>query len=81
MNSRPTSMLRNTCAGITELRIFKIPVRILAVADEEGEGEHLELMFGNLDEGAEKNTIKLNRKYGTMPPAAPTSEKRHLKTQ
>lgn len=74
-------MLRNTCAGITEIRIFKIPVRILAVGDEEGEGEHLELMFGNVDEEAENKTIKPNRKYGTMPALEPASSRRHLKTQ
>lgn len=68
VNSSPSAALRNTCAGITELHIFKLPVRILAVTDEEGEGEHLELVFGKVDEGKlEKNTIKPNRTYGTMP--------------
>ncbi|KAL8902718.1 MAG: hypothetical protein Q9207_004430 [Kuettlingeria erythrocarpa] len=68
VNSSPSAALRNTCAGITELHIFKLPVRILAMTDEEGEGEHLELVFGNVDEGKlETNTIKPNRTYGTMP--------------
>ncbi|KAI4115064.1 MAG: hypothetical protein LQ345_004271, partial [Seirophora villosa] len=68
VNSSPTAALRNTCAGITELHIFKLPVRVLAMADEEGEGEHLELVFGNVDEEKmEKNTIRPNRTYGTMP--------------
>ena len=68
MNSTPTTVLRNTCAGISELRIYKLPVRVLAMRDEEGDGEHLELVFGNgMDEKIiEKKTIKKNRVYGTM---------------
>lgn len=65
MNSKPTKALRNTCAGIRELHIFQLPVRVLAVPDKEGEGEHLELVFG--EEETEGDTIKANRKYGTMP--------------
>lgn len=68
MNSTPTAALRNTCAGITELNIFKLPVRVLAFRDAEGDGEHLELVFGKLDEKTlESRTIKANRAYGTMP--------------
>lgn len=68
MNSSPTAALRNTCAGITELHIFKLPVRILAMNDLEGEGEHLELVFGDTEsEVTDKNTIQTNRAYGTMP--------------
>ncbi|KAL8787423.1 MAG: hypothetical protein Q9213_002200 [Squamulea squamosa] len=68
MNSTPTTALRNTCAGITELHIFKLPVRILVSKDEEGEGEHLELVFGRVeDEKMEERTIKANRKHGTLP--------------
>ena len=68
MNSTPTTALRNTCAGITELNIYKLPVRVLAFRDEEGDGEHLELVFGDLDEKTlENKTIKANRVYGTMP--------------
>ena len=68
MNSTPTAALRNTCAGITELKIFKLPVRVLAFRDAEGDGEHLELVFGDLDEKTlESRTIKPNRAYGTMP--------------
>lgn len=74
MNSTPTAALRNTCAGITELHIFQLPVRVLAKRDDEGDGEHLELAFGNAS-GEEKNgtLIKVNRTYGTMP-----SSKRHV---
>ena len=72
VNSSPTTALRNTCAGITEFAIFKLPVRILAMRDEEGEGEHLELVFGNLDEkSVESRVIKPNRSYGTMPSVKP----------
>ena len=68
INSQPATALRNTCAGITEIRIFKTSVRILALSDEEGEGEHLELVFGEVkEEIAQKKAIKPNRVYGTMP--------------
>ena len=51
-----------------ELDIFKIPVRVLAVRDSEGEGEHLELFFGDVDEKDVRGTpIKPNRVYGTLP--------------
>ena len=69
MNSTPTAALRNTCAGITELSIFKLPIRILVKNDVEGEGEHLELSFGDYEkiDAVEGETIKMNRAYGTMP--------------
>ncbi|KAL8804374.1 MAG: hypothetical protein Q9200_005848 [Gallowayella weberi] len=68
INSTPTTALRNTCAGISELHIFKLPVRILVSRDEEGEGEHLELVFGKVDdESAKARTIKPNTTYGTLP--------------
>ena len=82
MNSTPTAALRNTCAGISELHIFQLPVRILAKRDdEEGDGEHLELVFGNQNnsgygggggkkKGEEEEDGKLimfNRAYGTIP--------------
>ena len=68
MNSTPTAALRNTCAGITELDVFKLPVRVLALRDAEGDGEHLELVFGKRDEKTlENKTINANRVYGTMP--------------
>lgn len=71
MNSTPTTLLRNTCAGIMELNIFKLPVRVLAIQDDEGDGEHLELVFGNVDEkDARGTTIKPNRVYGTLPKMA-----------
>ncbi|KAL9591419.1 MAG: hypothetical protein Q9179_007742 [Wetmoreana sp. 5 TL-2023] len=68
VNSTPTAALRNTCAGITEMHIFKLPVRVLVSKDEEGEGEHLELVFGQVDnEKTEERRIRENRTYGTLP--------------
>ena len=81
MNSTPTAALRNTCAGISELHIIQLPVRILAKRDdEEDDGEQLELIFGNSsnsgsgnlekNKGEEEEDSKLimfNRAYGTMP--------------
>lgn len=69
VNSTPSVLLRNTCAGITELDIFKTPVRVLAFRDNENsDGEHLELVFGDLDEKSiQHQVIKKNRVYGTMP--------------
>lgn len=67
MNSTSTTALRNTCAGISELKVFKLPVRVLTTRDEEGEGEHLELVYGSMGEKSLQNrTIKKNRVYGTM---------------
>ena len=68
MNSTPTGALRNTCAGITELHIFKLSVRVLVRNDIEGEGEHLELVFDETGpEKASEVTVRPNRAYGTMP--------------
>ncbi|KAL8692746.1 MAG: hypothetical protein Q9218_002283 [Villophora microphyllina] len=68
VNSTPTTALRNTCAGITEMHIFKLPVRVLVSKDEEGEGEHLELMFGQVDdEKTAERRIMENRTYATLP--------------
>ena len=72
VNSSPTTVLRNTCAGITEFDIFKLPVRILTTRDQEGDGEHLELVFGSQDEkSAMHGIIKPNRAYGTLPSVKP----------
>lgn len=67
INSAPTACLRNTCAGISELHIFKLPVRILVSKDDEGDGEHLELVFGAVAaEKTKQSLIQPNRAYGTM---------------
>ncbi|KAL9599780.1 MAG: hypothetical protein Q9179_003455 [Wetmoreana sp. 5 TL-2023] len=79
MNSTPTAALRNTCAGISELHIFKLPVRVLVSNDEEGEGEHLELVFGQVDEEKMKEkTIVANRTYGTLPKGAKEEGKKNV---
>ncbi|KAL8948896.1 MAG: hypothetical protein Q9222_004954 [Ikaeria aurantiellina] len=69
INSTPTAALRNTCAGINEMHVFKLPVRVLAMKDAEGEEEHLELVFGSVkdDEKARGGPVKTNQVYGTMP--------------
>ncbi|KAL9585099.1 MAG: hypothetical protein Q9212_001725 [Teloschistes hypoglaucus] len=65
MNSAPSKLLRNTSSGITETNIFKLPARIFAKPDDEGEGEHLELVLGEQDEKTlEQRTLKMNRVYG-----------------
>ena len=75
VNSSPTTAIRNTCAGITEFAIFKLPVCILAMCDEEGESEHLELVFGSVDEkSVENRVIKPNRVDGTMPSVKPSEK-------
>lgn len=66
MNSTPTAALRNTCADITELNIFKLSVRVLTFRDAKDD-EHLKLIFGKLDEETLKSRIiKANRAYDTM---------------
>ena len=78
MNSTPTAALRNTCAGISELHIFQLPVRVLAKREnEESDGEHLGLVFGGQNSGCgggkkkgeeeDGKLIMFNRAYGTMP--------------
>ena len=65
MNSTPTSLLRNTSSGILDSKIYKLPARVFARPDDEGEGEHLELVLGEQDEKTvEQQTLKVNRVYG-----------------
>ena len=67
-NSTPSEELQNTCAGITEYRTFELPVRVLVTTNKEGDGEHLEMVFGDVDDGeAEKRRIKPGRVYGRLP--------------
>ena len=74
-NSTPTKELQNTCAGITEHRIFQLPVRVLVTPDDEGDGEHLEMVFGDIDDGqAKKRRIMPGRVYGRL------IEKKQLET-
>ncbi|KAI4269455.1 MAG: hypothetical protein LQ337_007268 [Flavoplaca oasis] len=68
VNSSPTIQLRNTCAGITQMGVFQLPIRILTSKDAGGEDEdHLELIFGAVNGTvAKKCRIQENREYGTM---------------
>ena len=73
MNSARTKSLQNTCGGISETMTYQTPVRVLVRSDEgEGDGEHLELVFGDGLEGQsgenwERSRIKANRAYGRTP--------------
>lgn len=68
MNSTPTEKLRNTCAGISQTHIFKLPVRILASSGLSDSGEHLELVFGDVDKRTLANgRVRENRLYGETP--------------
>ena len=50
------------------------------MSDVEGEGEHLELVFGDVKEDdARKKAIKANRMYGTMPASSKASSVERMK--
>ncbi|KAI9827121.1 MAG: hypothetical protein M1819_007012 [Sarea resinae] len=79
VNSSPTDSLRNTCAGIFGLQVFKTPVRIAEVTSEfndDGDGDsdeagaeagHLELVFGDFyAKGSDVKPVAMNGAYGTM---------------
>ncbi|KAI4212950.1 MAG: hypothetical protein LQ349_009315, partial [Xanthoria aureola] len=68
VNSSPTIQLRNTCAGITQMGVFQLPMRILTRKDAMGEDEdHLELIVGAVDElVAKRCRVQENHDYGTM---------------
>lgn len=62
MNSSPTEILQNTCAGIIGIKALKTPVRVLATAQG-----HLELVFGEVeDPNAQISTLVMNEKYGKL---------------
>ena len=58
INSSPSDVLQNTCAGIIGTRAFKAPVRIA----ETTEG-HLELLFGDRHD-LQTSEFRVNEKYG-----------------
>lgn len=61
----------------SKLKIFKLPGRVLAIRDDDGVGEHLEHVFGNMDYNNMRGSlIKPDRVYGTLPklPKAEKSE-------
>lgn len=62
MNSSPTEILQNTCAGIIGRKALKTPVRVLAT----NKG-HLELVFGEpKDPNAPNSKLVMNEKYGRL---------------
>lgn len=67
MNSTPTRLLQNTCAGITSARTFQTRVRVLASDNGNGNGkdEHLELVFGDVP-NAKHSLIVENQEYGRL---------------
>ncbi|KAL8790894.1 MAG: hypothetical protein Q9213_000319 [Squamulea squamosa] len=67
VNSSPTIQLRNTCAGITQMSVFHLPIRILTSKDAGEDEDHLELIFGSVDDlVAKRCRIQENHDYGTM---------------
>lgn len=58
------------------MHIFKLPVHILVSRDDEGEGEYLELVFGEVDEEkTRERRIKPNRTYGSFSPRGEEEKK------
>lgn len=49
------------------MHVFKLPVRVLAMEYEEGEEEHLELVFGSVDDEKDSTkNVKSNQLYGAL---------------
>ncbi|KAI4239729.1 MAG: hypothetical protein L6R40_005474 [Gallowayella cf. fulva] len=73
VNSSPTIHLRNTCAGVAQMGVFALPVRVLVCKDAGGGGggeddDHLEMVFGSVEESvARRGRVRENREYGTLP--------------
>lgn len=62
MNSSPTQVLQNTCAGILGRQALKTPVRVLVTTPG-----HLELVFGSVDgQNAPTSKLVMNEKYGKL---------------
>lgn len=62
MNSSPTELLQNTCAGIVGKSVFKTPVKIRITTKN-----HLELVFGDSkDRDLNVSRLATNEKYGTL---------------
>ena len=62
MNSSPTEILQNTCAGIIGSTALKTPVRVLATTQG-----HLELVFGEIkNPNAQASALVMNEKYGKL---------------
>ncbi|KAL8735024.1 MAG: hypothetical protein Q9166_001149 [cf. Caloplaca sp. 2 TL-2023] len=64
VNSSPTIQLRNTCAGISQMGVFQLPIRVLTKKEAGEDDDHLELIFGGVDElVARRCRIQENRDY------------------
>ncbi|KAI4177618.1 MAG: hypothetical protein LQ346_007626 [Caloplaca aetnensis] len=67
VNSSPSIQLRNTCAGVHQMSVFRLPARVLTSRDTDGEDDHLGLVFGHVDAATAKSCqVQENRDYGTM---------------
>jgi hypothetical protein len=65
MNSKPTPIIKNACAGIISTDTFSVPVRILETEGTPGCMDHLELVFGTDDVSEAANRhLKPNKAYG-----------------
>ena len=60
MNSSPTKILQNTCAGIIGGQTLQTPVRVLVTTPG-----HLELVFGEVKDSS-AHTLEMNEKYGKL---------------
>lgn len=58
MNSSPTEIRKNACAGIIGSKALKTPVRVLTTTQG-----HLELVFGEVKD---PNVLVMNEKYGKL---------------
>lgn len=62
MNSSPTKVLENTCAGIMGRQALNTPVRVLETAPG-----HLELVFGQFKgPNGQTSELVMNKKYGKL---------------
>ena len=60
MNSSPTKILQNTCAGIIGRHALQTPVRVLVTTPG-----HLELVFGEVED-SNAHPLEMNEKYGML---------------
>ncbi|MCJ1467198.1 hypothetical protein MMC07_005821 [Pseudocyphellaria aurata] len=62
VNSSPSKVLQNTCAGIVGRQALKTNVRVLATTPG-----HLELVFGEIEDPTlQASELVMNEKYGTL---------------
>ncbi|KAH0536772.1 hypothetical protein FGG08_006375 [Glutinoglossum americanum] len=73
LNSKPSAIMQNTCAGITRRETMGTHVRIVATKGEEGEKNHLEMQFRSPVRGKDQllsadngESVQINKKYGNL---------------